>query len=166
MNKSVLNEIKAKFPNRIKKLGEALNDPILSPYPFFCFLADRDPTDDEPLVYHDYDGLILFWVNQASKEIFVSPDNMDETLGWQKIITENNIKPVLYKAQGTATLSLGAVSVSCASLAANDIIQLNYRTMGGTPGAIFVSSVNPGTGFTVHSSSLLDSSTFAWNVLN
>jgi len=85
--KLILDEIKAKYTNRIRKPGETLTDPVLSPYPIYTFLADRDPTEDEPNVYHGYDGLVLFWVNQTSTELSVSTDNLDPTLGWKKVVT-------------------------------------------------------------------------------
>lgn len=85
---------------------------------------------------------------------------------WNKIITDVNINSVLYKVTGIATLSLGSIAVSCPSIATNDIIELHYQTASGIPGAIFVSSVTPGTGFTVQSTSLLDTGVFQWNILN
>lgn len=87
MTTDLMKEIIGRYPKNIKKSGETLQDPILSPYPFFCFLADNDPTTDEPTVYHGYDGLLLFWVNTTSHDLFVSTDNLDPTLGWSKIIT-------------------------------------------------------------------------------
>lgn len=166
-NRIILNEIKNKFPERVKKLGDPLDDPILSPYTYsFIFLADRDPTGTEPDIYTGYAGLILIWENEASGDFFISPDNTASPLVWNKLVTDANINSVLYKAQGEITLSLGAASVSCPSLAAGDVIQLNYKTPGGVHGAVFVNSVNPGTGFTIGSTSLLDTSIVAWNVLN
>ncbi len=82
------------------------------------------------------------------------------------IATNTNINSILYKAQGDVTLSLGSANVSCASLSEGDLIQLFYKTPSGTAGAVFVFSVNPGTGFTIKSTSLLDSSEISWKVLN
>ena len=65
---------------------------------------------------------------------------------------------------GTATLTLGAATVSLPALVSGQKIHLGYQTPGGTPGAVFVSSVTAGTGFTIHSSSLLDASTVFWSV--
>ncbi len=165
---TLLKEAKEKRVNRINNLGDDLDDPpLLSPYNnFFNFLADRDPTIDEPDVYHDIDGLILFWLNKTIGELSVSTDNLDPTLAWTKIVTAKNINSILYKAQGSATLSLGSATVSCPSFASGDQIQLNCKSHGGTGGAIFVSSTTPGTGFTIGSTSLLDASTIGWNVLN
>lgn len=87
MTTVLMKEIMSGYPKNIRKVGEILDDPILSPYPFFCFLADRDPSTDEPSLYHDYDGLVLFWVNTTTHDIFVSTDNLDSTLDWKKIMT-------------------------------------------------------------------------------
>ena len=90
-----IDEIKLKYPTIVKKLGDDLDDPVMNPYPFFCFLANRDPTEDEPSIYHGYDGLVLFWLNTDTHEMFISTDNLDETLGWSKQITDKNLLAVL-----------------------------------------------------------------------
>jgi hypothetical protein len=69
------------------------------------------------------------------------------------------------KGWGVATLSSGVATVSYSGLVSGDFIQLYYQTPGGTTGAVHVSSVTPGTGFTITSSSLLDGSTIGWKVL-
>lgn len=166
-NRLILDKIKAKFPNNIKKLGDPLDDPILSPYTYpFIFLADRDPTGYEPNIYTGFAGLILIWKNETTGDFFISPDNTASPLIWNKIITDVNINSVLYKVTGIATLSLGSTAVLCPSIATDDIIQVNYKTASGIPGAIFVSSVTPGTGFTVQSTSLLDTGVIQWRILN
>lgn len=95
-------------------------------------------------------------------------DNVDTYTGCEFVldVDESNINSVLYKAQGDITLSLGSATVSCNILESGDQIQICYKSPAGTPGSVFVTSVNPGTGFTLGSTSLLDASTINWKVLN
>jgi hypothetical protein len=95
-NKAILDEIKAKFPDRVKNLGDELGDPTLSPeiYPF-VFLADRDPTGTESDIYQGYAGLILMWENTTSGDFFISPDNTASPFVWNKIASDSNLLTML-----------------------------------------------------------------------
>lgn len=66
--------------------------------------------------------------------------------------------------QGTDTLSGGTKVVSNTSVTANSRIFLTTQSTSGTPGAIYVSARNPGTSFTVTSTSGTDASTFAYQI--
>jgi hypothetical protein len=136
--KQFLNEIKNKFPERIKKIGEPLDDPVLTPYTnFFCFLADRDPTSSEPLVYQGYDGLIIFWVNESTEQIFISMNNLATPLAWDKIITQSILLSVLktlgwnintsrnYGASGVSLNSSRQPSTSVDTFVSASIKQVN-----------------------------------------
>lgn len=92
---------------------------------------------------------------------------------FEQRVSDQNIASILSAlgisapvASGDVTLTLGGASVSCLSLTSGQKIKLSYKTPGGTPGAVFVSSVTPGTGFTIHSTSLLDGSVVHWDVDN
>lgn len=63
---------------------------------------------------------------------------------------------------GIASLTLGTTTVSTTAVTANSRIFLSIQSPAGTLGVIAVTSRNPGTSFTIGSSSLLDTSTVAW----
>lgn len=67
---------------------------------------------------------------------------------------------------GTATLNgTTAVTVTTAGITANSRVFLTIQSPAGTPGAPYVASITPGTGFTVKSSSG-DTSTVAWLLID
>jgi hypothetical protein len=66
--------------------------------------------------------------------------------------------------QGTSVLTGGTVAVANTSVTASSIIIVGQNTPGGTPGAPYVSSVTPGTGFTITSTTALDTSTVGWEI--
>ena len=59
---------------------------------------------------------------------------------------------------GTCTLAAGTCTVSNTAVTANSLIQTAGNTPAGTPGALFVSAVTVGTGFTIKSTSSTDTS--------
>lgn len=63
---------------------------------------------------------------------------------------------------GTATLTAGAVTIANTSITTNTRIVLATKTPGGTPGALFVNTVNVGTSFVVHSTSSTDTSVIGY----
>ncbi|MBS0626538.1 MAG: hypothetical protein JSS32_10860 [Verrucomicrobia bacterium] len=65
---------------------------------------------------------------------------------------------------GVATLSGGTATINTTAVTANSRIFLSNQSPGGTPGIVYVSARNPGTSFTITSTTLLggDSSTIAW----
>ena len=63
---------------------------------------------------------------------------------------------------GTTALVLGTKTVSAPSVTANSVIFLTYQP-GATPLALAsVTSVTPGTGFTITSLNLTDTATVGW----
>lgn len=69
-------------------------------------------------------------------------------------------------ATGDAVLVGGTIAVTgLASVTANSIIRLSYKTIGGTPGAVFISAKVAGTGFTITSTSTLDTSAIHWEII-
>jgi len=71
----------------------------------------------------------------------------------------------LVMASGQATLSGGAVTVNNANVTANSVIFLAGLTLGGTPGALYISAKVAGTSFTISSTSGSDTSVVQWAVL-
>lgn len=64
---------------------------------------------------------------------------------------------------GTATLVASTgVTIANSSVTTNTRIALATKTPGGTPGALFVNTVTPGTGFTVKSTSSTDTSVIGY----
>lgn len=66
---------------------------------------------------------------------------------------------------GTVTLVAGAATVNSTVLAAEDKIVLTKKTAGGTAGAVYVNTRTNGAGFTIASTSGLDTSTIAWELV-
>ncbi len=65
---------------------------------------------------------------------------------------------------GTAVLSGGTVTVANTSVTANSRIFVTSNTDGGTPGWLRVSAKTVSTSFVITSSSVLDTSTVAWEI--
>ncbi len=66
---------------------------------------------------------------------------------------------------GTAVLVGGTKAVTDANITANSVIRLSYKTIGGTPGAVYVSAKTAGTSFTITSTSGTDTSTIYYEIL-
>lgn len=66
---------------------------------------------------------------------------------------------------GTAVLVGGTVTVSNTSVTSNSRIFLTSNTDGGTPGSVRVSAKTNSTSFVITSSSVLDTSTVAWLII-
>lgn len=65
---------------------------------------------------------------------------------------------------GTATLVLGTVTVSLASVTAQSIIFLTAQNGGVLAGIVRVSNINPGVGFTILSTILTDTAVIGFLV--
>jgi hypothetical protein len=63
---------------------------------------------------------------------------------------------------GVATLSGGIVTVSNTNITSTSVVFVTVQTPGGTVGAPFISNYSPGTGFTIKSTSTLDTSAIQW----
>lgn len=66
---------------------------------------------------------------------------------------------------GTAVLAAGVATVSNTGITANSRIFVTSDVDGGTPGFVRVTAKTVGTGFTITSSSLVDTSTIAWLIV-
>jgi hypothetical protein len=67
-------------------------------------------------------------------------------------------------ATGTAVLVTGTIAVANTFITAASIIKVFVQTPGGTVGAPFVSAITPTTGFTISSTSALDTSTITYEI--
>jgi hypothetical protein len=95
-------------------------------------------------------------IKTETGEVLMCLDNTPDSLIWSQVRT------LLY--QGTAALVLGAATIELTELIDTQKITLDYVKPDGVPGAIFLLSVNPGTGFVVNSTSMLDTGLIAWSV--
>lgn len=75
------------------------------------------------------------------------------------------IKEGANATMGTATLTLGAATVSTTEVTANSRIFLTSQADGGTAGFLRVSARTAGTSFAITSSSGTDTSTVAWLIV-
>jgi hypothetical protein len=66
---------------------------------------------------------------------------------------------------GTAVLVAGTVTIADAAITANSIIRLSSKTLGGTPGALFVSAKTAATNFVVTSTNAADTSTVQYDIV-
>lgn len=67
--------------------------------------------------------------------------------------------------QGTATLVAGTVTVSDAAVTNNTLIRVYPKTLGGTPGALYISARTAATGFTITSTSGTDTSVVQYDIV-
>jgi hypothetical protein len=67
---------------------------------------------------------------------------------------------------GLVTLVAGTVTVADTDITANSIIRLSSKTIGGTPGALFISEKTPGTNFDIKSTDVADTSIVKYEVLS
>jgi hypothetical protein len=72
-----------------------MDDPVLSPYPFLYFTCNRDPLPTDS-TYSGYSGLIYFWYNTTSTNVFCCTNCLTEgALIWQEIVMPQNILAIL-----------------------------------------------------------------------
>jgi hypothetical protein len=75
-----------------------------------------------------------------------------------------NIAASIVPLKGVIALVGGAATVACSLVTANSIIIFANQKIGGTLGSWHVGTITPGTGFTIVSSSPLDTSQVGWEV--
>lgn len=68
-------------------------------------------------------------------------------------------------ATGTATLVAGTVTVSDTAITAASEIRLRCATLGGTPGALYVSAKSAGVSFSITSTSGTDTTVVAYDIV-
>jgi hypothetical protein len=100
----------------------------------------RDPSDNNLITVDQYGNFKFL----SSSIVF------DETAGNSRL--------------GLATLSNGAFSVTNTTVTAKDRIIVTNNKANGSVGDLYV-SINPGNGFTIHSSDNLDQSEVAWIII-
>lgn len=69
-------------------------------------------------------------------------------------------------ATGTAVLVAGTKVVTDPKITANSVIRLSNKTLGGTPGAVYVSAKTASTSFAITSTSNTDTSTVYYEILS
>ena len=81
------------------------------------------------------------------------------------LTAEHAIKEGTNAAMGVATLVAGTVVVNNTRITANTRIFLTIQSPAGTLGVVYVSARTAGTSFTITSTSILDTSTVAWMIV-
>ena len=66
---------------------------------------------------------------------------------------------------GNATLVGGTIAVAVNTVTADSIVMLTRKTSGGTIGTGITYTLNAGTGFTINSDNILDTSVFSYFVI-
>lgn len=145
-----------------------MSDPtFINDSTYVYFTCDRAPTASEPVV--NAQGLpstwLFFWWDTTHQILYWCQDQTENAQIWLQVPKMSDI-PAGPIASGDATLALGSATVSLSSLSSGQKIRLSYKSPSGTPGAVYVGSVTPGTGFTIHSTSLLDDSVIHWETMN
>ena len=107
------------------------------------------------------DGVLKTSSNDAAKLSFA--DSRTVYLGGNRQVLTANTASVL--PLKTATLVAGTVTVSDTRTTANSVIRAWHRTLGGTPGALFVSAKSAGASFTITSTSASDTSVVAYEIV-
>jgi hypothetical protein len=93
---------------------------------------------------------------------------MPDLPSYQQLVQTGAISPYKQVTSGTAQLTLGTCVVPCTAVLATSLVFLSYGQPAGTQGFLSAPSnlFNTGSSFTVNSSSVADSSTFYWYVMN
>lgn len=133
-----------------------LDDPVISPYPFIYFTCDRDPTATES-TYSGYPGLIYFWYNTTSTNVFCCTNSATAgALVWQEIAMPQNILAMLNTAgwnidtaRSYVQRSSPTFSTSYSPSATNDTQVLATISLTSTilTSAQVNIQINPGSGF-------------------
>lgn len=78
---------------------------------------------------------------------------------------QNQLSAIPGIVKGTATLVAGTVSVTLPSVDTGTVVLVSRLVPGGTVGHLSVPAINSGSGFTITSSSVSDTSSIAWLAL-
>lgn len=77
-----------------------MSDPVLVMtygQTYIYYTCDRDPTNNEPLVYQGYGDMLIFWWNQTANTVWQCLNNTVPMV-WNKIVDNANILNVLSAA--------------------------------------------------------------------
>jgi hypothetical protein len=119
------------------------------------WISDHIPTSEEATsigTIELYDELF----DTSSSNLYICVDATPKNLQWQKIIGN--------KASGSVTLIGGQAIVSYPEITATNSIFLNVRSASGVSGALYTKGPVVGVGFTIFSTSALDTSTVGWEI--
>jgi len=75
------------------------------------------------------------------------------------------IVPSASSRAGNATLVGGTIAVAVNTVTADSIVMITRKTSGGTIGTAITYTLNAGTGFTINSDNILDTSVFSYFVI-
>lgn len=83
-----------------------MSDPVITNYggAFIYYTCDRNPTNDEPLVYNNYLDLLLLWWNTTDSTLFWCLNNSSEEMDWQQIITSETAAEVILNPENLGLL--------------------------------------------------------------
>jgi len=111
--------------------------------------------------------------NQRVTQVAVVPSAaIDSTIGLEQmsLYRQDGVAVDLtgFQVTGSATLVAGTVSVTgISAITANASVRVFIRTPAGTPanvGAPFITTITPGTGFTIKSTNVADTSIIGWEI--
>lgn len=102
------------------------------------------------------------WGRQGTANIGTTDSDISINLAGKTL----KVKSGTNAKAGTATLSAGTVTVSTTAVTANSIIAVSTKTVGGTPGALFINAITAGTSFVIKSTSGTDTSVVNWVILD
>lgn len=92
---------------------------------------------------------------------------MSGTLGLAGVPAATIPEGLANSCMGTVTLNgTTGVSVATTAVSSKTRVFLSTQAPGGTPGSAYVSSITPGTGFTVKSTGSSDTSAAAWFLID
>jgi hypothetical protein len=74
-----------------------MSNPVVNIYgsAFIYYTCDRDPTNNEPMVYNGYSNLLLFWWNTVNNKLFWCIDTTSNSMVWINQINSNNLSSSL-----------------------------------------------------------------------
>lgn len=141
-----------------------MSDPTLSPYPFYYYTCDRDPTASEPLIFNNYPGFMFFWWNTTSNDIFINIVSTTDSMVWEKYATSSNIESVLLNAgwnlntsRSYSLRSSPAFNTSYSPSSTNDcyvICVVSVTSTLLTPGTVLFQSNDSGSFLTIGEASV------------
>jgi hypothetical protein len=115
-------------------------------------------TEAEVEAKADADEVVTLTGNQAVAGVKSFSDHIVLTTAGKTV----KVKEGSNACMGTAVMSAGTVTAPTTAVTATSRVFVSRQSSGGTVGSIGVGTRTPGTSFTIVSSSVLDTSTVAW----
>lgn len=119
------------------------------------WISDHVPTSDEKTKVGTIE-LYDEFIDVSTSSLYLCVDATEGNLKWQRIMG--------LKAIGDTILIAGESVISYPEITSNDSITLSSISSSGIPGALYAKSITPGIGFTIVSTSALDTSTVQWGI--